>query len=74
MATPAEDRCPERSALAYKLAETIRDVYLRKQAYYAVKARREDANELWETLQSARQSQFAAEHAFNDHIDKHGCH
>jgi len=73
MATPAEDRCPERSALAYDLAEAIRDVYLRKQAYYVVKANREDTSELWETLQAARQSQLAAEHAFNQHIDQHGC-
>ena len=52
----------------------IREVYLRKQAYYAVKTNRERTNKLWDTLQAARSSQLAAEHAFNEHIDQHGCH
>jgi hypothetical protein len=71
--TPAEDRCTEHSTLAYELAKAIREVYLRKRAYYEVKAKKEDASELWETLQAARGKQFALENAFNDHIDKHDC-
>jgi hypothetical protein len=71
--TPGEERCADHAALAYDLAKAIREVYLRKQAYYAVKAKREDTSELWETLQAARISQVTAEHAFNEHIDQHRC-
>jgi len=73
MTNPADERCPERSALSTELAKSVREVYMQKRAYDAVKAKEQDKVESWNVLQAAGHSQLAAEQAFNDHITEHGC-
>jgi hypothetical protein len=68
-----DDQCPERAIFANDLAKAIRDVYLRKQEYEDAKANRKDAGHLSGALQEARNVQREADHAYNGHIDKHGC-
>jgi len=73
MTNPADEQCRERSSLSTELAKSVREVYVQKRAYDAVKAKKQDTVEPWNVLQAARHSQLAAEQAFNDHINKHGC-
>ena len=73
IAPHVDDQCPERARLANYLAMAIRDVYLRKQAYEDAKADRKNAEHLSTAIQKARDLQRQADHAFNRHIDTHGC-
>ena len=74
MTVPTNGQCQERSALSTELAQSIREVYLLKQAYDGVKNKKnEDTRRPWAALEGARNIQLAAEHAFNDHINQHGC-
>jgi hypothetical protein len=70
---PSEQRCAERSRLADALARAVSDVYARSREYKAAKDRHENTLGLTLVLQTARDVERDAVHAYDEHINEHGC-
>ena len=69
----AEERCAERARLAEELAHAVSDVYARSREYKAARDRNENTLEITSMLQTLRDVERSAVHAYDDHIKKHGC-
>ncbi len=70
---PADGICRERARLAEELAHAVSDVYSRSREYKAAKDRNENTLEITLVLQTSRDVERSAVHAYDDHIKKHGC-
>jgi len=67
------DRCPERMKLAGTLTLAVTSVYARRREYLGAKDRKEEPFKLSAALQSARDAERAAEHAYSEHVETHNC-
>ncbi len=70
---PTENRCKERGNLSRDLATAIKSVYLSKKAYDDARTKKRDTTDLLAALQAARAAELKVEHAFNNHVNEHGC-
>ena len=77
---PAEARCVERARLADILAQAVADLYAINREYQRAKNRNEDTvritlvlQTVTSMLQTSRDVERSAVHAYDDHIKKHGC-
>jgi hypothetical protein len=73
MADTVDVECPERITLGKAVAESISNVYTQTRAYKSAKDRKAETTQIAMGLQAARTAERAAERAYNDHVESHGC-
>ena len=76
LTAPIDQPCPERARLCKAMANSISEVYVRKQAYCNVNKKNHDEGlvaDALEALRTAQTGELASEQALIIHVREHGC-